>query len=320
MSLRSLSFRFAALGVALLMASSTLAQQRNFGNPAMGNPAMQRPQVIKKIGTFVISAQNQFQMSTNTNDVAVITVGPETEVTVTGTAEQDYLKAGVTVEFVAEVDKTHTVKDKIIHLFVISPTADRPIGLLPPESATTVKKDSKEKGAGAGGDRAKPLGADPGIAGDAPAKPRKPHAKADSDAQGGDNMFSDKPAKGKKTTPQFPGNFTVRGTIKMCKNGTITVSAGRGPTVKATLADDVTIDVDMNDFHAAQRDDKVTVNGLTTPANPNMVLAKSVEIELVKPLSGAKKHATRSIKTPAASATKTKKGATDPADPLSGGK
>ena len=32
---------------------------------------------------------------------------------VTGTAEQDYLKSGVTVEFVAEVDKTHTVKDKI---------------------------------------------------------------------------------------------------------------------------------------------------------------------------------------------------------------
>ena len=108
-----------------------------------------------------------------------------------------------------------------------------------------------------------------------------------------------------------------RGTIKMCKDGKITVAAGRGPTVKAEIASDVTIDVDMADLRAAQRDDRVTVNGKTTQARPNMVLAQSIKIELANPLSGAKKHATHSTKTPAVRPTKAKKESSD-ADTLLG--
>ncbi len=309
MSLRSLISVFAALGVALLIGSSALAQPRNFNN------AMQRPVKVKPVGTFVMAAgPNQFQMATNANQAVMVMVGPNTEVSVTGTAEQDYLKSGVNVEFLAEVDAKHMVKDKISHLLVISPNSDRPNGLLPPESATPQKKGGK-----AGEDNPKPLAPDAGIGGDAPAKPHKPHASADADSQGGD-LFGGKPAKTKKTTPQFPGTFTVRGTVKMCKNGAITVSAGRGPTIKAELEKDVTIDVDMADLRVAQRDDKVTVSGVTNQANPNMVMAESVKIELVNPLTGAKKHATRAAKTPAAPSGKAKKGASDADDLLGGGK
>ena len=69
-------------------------------------------QPIKTGGTLVSADQNQIQLSTNTNQTIYVMFGPNTQVSVTGTAEQDYLKSGVTVEFVAEVDKAHTVKEK----------------------------------------------------------------------------------------------------------------------------------------------------------------------------------------------------------------
>jgi len=318
MSFRLLSTWFAALGVTLLMVSSALAQPPNRNNPGM--QGMQRMQKIKVVGTFVTADQTHIQMSTNTNQPVMVLTGPDTEVSVTGTAEQEYLKSGVNVEFVAEVDKTHTVKDKITKLLVISPTADRPIGLFPPESATPVKKAGK--GENAEGEKHGPPGPgpgpDPGIGGPpGPPRQRRPPANADADSQGGD-LFNGKPAKAKKNVPQFPGTFTVRGTIKMSKNGAITVSAGRGPTVKAVLANDATIDVVMSDFHAAQRDDKVTVNGFTNQAHPNMVMAESISIELANPLTGAKKRTTRPAKPLPAITSKAKTPPDDSDSPLGG--
>ena len=144
-------------------------------------------------------------------------------------------------------------------------------------------------------------------------------SKKDADPFGGD-LSASKPGKAQSSAPQFPGTFTVRGTIKMCKDGKITVSAGRGPTVKAELANDVTIDVDMADLRVAQRDDKVTVNGLTSQARPNMVMAKSIKIELANPLSGAKKHAAGRQDTGHPHPAKAKKDRADADDLLGTGK
>jgi len=263
----------------------------------MNNPAMQRVQSIRTVGTLVSANQNQIQLATNTNQTIYVMMGPDTEVSVTGTAEQDYLKAGVCVEFVAEVDKSHTVKEKIIKLQVISLSADRPAGLLPPDFASVDKK------------------ADPGIGDTAPAKGSK---KKETDVFG--DSSGRKPARTQSGAPQLPGTFTVRGTIKMCKDGKITVSAGRGPTVKAELDNDAKIDVDLADIRVAQRDDKITVNGLTSQARPNMVMAKSVKIDLANPLTGAKKHSTRSAKTPVNRPAKAKKDTSEGDDLLGGRK
>ncbi len=154
---------------------------------------------------------------------------------------------------------------------------------------------------------------DPGI-GDAPAKGRKKGA----DPQGGD-LLSGKPSKSGAIKP--PGTFTVRGTIKLCKEGKISVQAGKGPKISGELASDVKIEVDMSDISAAQRDDRVTVNGKTTQARPNLIMAESIKIDLANPLSGAKKKATRPAKTSAAKTTaKAKKGDADADDLLGGGK
>ena len=268
MSLRVLLSGFVAFGVALLIVSTAAAQRNR-------NPAMQpQPlQPIKISGTLASTGPNMVQLTTNQNQTIYVMVGPNTQVSVTGTAEQDYLKSGVTVEFVAEVAKGGAVTDKIGHLRIVSLTADRPAGLSPPEPALVEKKGEK----GAKPEEEKPL-------------------------LPGGGLLDSKPAKGRSSAMQFPGKFTVRGAIKLCKDGKLTVAASHGPTIKADLAGDLSIDVDMVDLRAAQRDDRVTVNGLTSQARPNMVMAESIKIELANPLSGAKKHAARPAKTPAAHA------------------
>ena len=290
MSRRVLYFGFVALSVALLTVSTALAQPNR--NAAM---RQMQPQPIKTSGTLVSVDQNKglLQLSTNMNQPMYIRFADQTEISVSGKAEQDYLKPKVVVEFVAEVDAKHTVAEKISHLLVVSLTPDRPVGLLPPDSATHVRKaDKGEKGGRAAKpepDKTNPFGADP---------------------------LATKPAKGRSSAPQFPGTYTVRGTVMMCRDGKITVSAGRGPTIKAELASDVTIDVVMSDLHAVQRDDKVTVSGITSQAQPNMVMAKSITVELANPLTGVKKHAARPGKTPAVPAGKVKKEPAAEADTL----
>jgi len=297
--------RVVAFAIALSIASAAYAQvPRNRNYPG----AMQRSQSIKTVGTVVSANQNQIQLSTNTNQTIYVTLLPETEVSVTGKADQDYLKSGVCIEFVAEVDKAHTVKEKIIKLQVVSLNSGRLAGLFPPDFATPDKPTDGEKA------NVKPLAADPGIGDTPPGRGRKKDTNALGDLSGS------KPAKSTSGTPRLPGTFTVRGTIKMCKEGKITVSAGRGPTVKAELANDTTIDVDMSDVRVAQRDDRITVNGIANQSQPNVVIAKSVKIDLANPLSGAKKRSTRSSKTPATRPAKAKKDTTDGDDLLGAGK
>ena len=290
MSLRVLSSGVVALGLALLTVSTAPAQ-------FPGN-RRQQPQMdpIKTGGMLVLAGQDRLQLSTNTNQKILVMVRPDTEVSVTGTAELDYLKAGVVVEFVAEVDKLHKVKDEIIKMTVITPTAERPLGLSAPTFDAPEKKGEKNE-------KAKPPAPDPGIG--PPAKGRK----GDADPLSGDPLAS-KPAKGRGSAPQFPGTFTVRGTIKMCKDGNIKLSAGR-TSIQGKLKDDVVINVDMSDFHAAQPDDRVTVDGFNTKAAPNLVFAKSIAIKLANPLTGPKKHGPHA---------KPKKKAAGGDDPLSPGK
>ena len=135
MSLRVVFSGIVALGLTFLIFSTASAQRFN--------PGMQRMQSVKTGGTLVAVATDRIQISTNTNQKTVVMIRPETEVSVTGTAQPDYLKSGVNVEFVAEVDQKHVCKDKIVKLLVVSLTSERPAGLFAPEFATPDKKGDK---------------------------------------------------------------------------------------------------------------------------------------------------------------------------------
>ena len=278
-----------ALGVLLLAASTAMAQLDWDKKRERPKPPPLQP--IKTSGMLVSSGPNAVQLLTNQKQAIFVMVGPGTQVTVTGTAEQDYLKSGVTVEFTAAVDKEGAVKDKIGHLAVVSLAADRPAGLFPPDVPLEKKGDKPEE--------EKLL-----LPSDLEAAQK---ARGKKDAAGlGSGLSGGNSAKGRGSRPRLPGAFTVRGTIKLCKEGKITVAVGRGPTIKAELARDVKIDVNMADFRAAQRGDRVEASGLTSEARPNVVLAESITINLANPLSGPKKHAARPGKTPAADAGRAK--------------
>jgi hypothetical protein len=294
MSLRNYSFGVIVLAIAVLTALPVLAQ-----------PPGMRPQEIKTAGTVVALNQNQLQLTTNTNQTIYVMFGPNTQVSVSGKAEESFLKSKVNVEFVADIEKGGAVKEKIFKMLIVSPTADRPLGLFAPEFATPTKGKKGDKD-----DNAKPAAHDPGFGDTMPAK----KGKKKSDDSFGDSSTSKSAKPG-----SIPGTFTVRGTIKTYKNNQISVSTGHPPTIKAEVANDVTIDVEMADLSAVQRDDQVKVTGLTTQARPNIVMAKSITVELANPLSGAKKHTTKPAKTPAKPA-KAKKETSEGDDLLGTGK
>ena len=153
MRLRTVSSRFAVFGIALLLQSTAFAQFPN-------REAMMKPQPIKTGGKLVSTAQNQLQLSTNMNQTIYVMLRPETEVSVTGSADKDYLKSGVTVEFVAKVAKGHNVQEKVLHLTVISPTTE--LGLFPSDVAVGEKPEKKAKGEKGKKAEANPLEADAG--------------------------------------------------------------------------------------------------------------------------------------------------------------
>ena len=196
MSLRVLSSGVVALGVALLTVSPALAHCET-AILACSSMQPSRPAARWSGRPEPDPTDDEYEPDD------FVRIGPDTEVSVTGTAEQEYLKSGVIVEFVAEVDKAHVVKEKIDHLTIVSSTTDRPAGLSPPEFATAENKGEK-------GDERRPSRcAIPRRRGRRP----RPVSKKDADPPGGD-LSPGKPGKA-QTGLEASRQFTVLGTIKM---------------------------------------------------------------------------------------------------------
>src|SRR5262249_15868936 len=139
MSIR-LFFLSLAVIAATLAAASPAAAQPNVRNPRM----QQQMQKTKTSGTLVSANASQMQVATSTNESVYVMVGQGSEVTITGTAEQDYLKPSMFVEFTAEVGKGGKVDAKIDHLTICSQSEDRPAGLSAPDLAPAKKKGTKD--------------------------------------------------------------------------------------------------------------------------------------------------------------------------------
>ena len=174
MSLRVLSLGFVTPIATLLMFSTVQAQLQRYGNQALQQQQMQQMQMqqmqpIKSVGKLVTANANQIEIKNGAGQTVYVMIGQDTEVSVTGAADLDYLKSGVTVEFLAEVAKGGTVKQKIAHLSVVTPTTDRPIGLLSPD---TIALDQK-KAAKDDEEKANPVAPDNGVGKAAPAKGAK---------------------------------------------------------------------------------------------------------------------------------------------------
>ena len=150
-----------------------------------------------------------------------VMVTPATQVRLTGSATSDFIKAGFAVEFTAEVDKKHTVAEKVTTLTVVTLTSAHPAALLP-----------------GGTDAVGPIGANT----------LGPVA--------GEKIEKHKPAG----PIQLPATIVVRGQVKSYKGDRLVVNIGKG-IVKADLADNAHIAVDIADFSQARKGDTATVQG-----------------------------------------------------------
>ena len=195
-------------------------------------------------------------------------------------------EAGLTVEFVAEVDKTHTVKEKISHLLIVTPTTDRPVGLLaagvchPGKEGQRVKRARKAESAEA--DKPAPL-----VARRLTSEGRRPKGP------------ERRPAVSR--APYRTGN-------DQDVQGRQDHGFGRaGATVKAELASDVTIDVTWP-ISAPPSARRQGYGGRFCHSRPpNHGHGKIDHGRVGQSAHGGKKHAAHPAKTPAGSAGKAKK-------------
>ncbi|MGA2031234.1 MAG: hypothetical protein ABSG68_03170 [Thermoguttaceae bacterium] len=246
-------------------------------------------------GTFEMPAANGFRITGAMGQPLMVMIQPATEVHFTGTASVDYLKPGMYVEFVAELDEKGAGKTKVKAVAVIGPTQE--VGILPPEAAGAGRKSAAGgEGFGAAGGAAPGGGAAAGGF-DAPLAPA-----GGGDVAGGKHRVGGTARKTTGAGGALAGTHTVRGKVTKFHESHLTVKADR-KVVNVELAAEPEISVDSSDYSMAARGDKVSLKGFEMP-DKRFVQAKSVTIEAAQTLSGAKKRPVRAEKTAKRATTK----------------
>jgi hypothetical protein len=194
-----------------------------------------------------------------------VSILPATKMQLTGTATADCLRAGLTVEFDAEIDSHGAIQGKIDAISVSTPSKDKQMGL-------SLSDADSSFGANAADD---------------PDKPAKP-AKSAKSAKG------TKPAKGtgrggKASRTVAPGNYHVVGQLLVGRGNARSVKVpGHGP-FPFTLAEQAKISVDMTDLSLARPGQEMSVKGFVSPRQPNIVQAAEVKVKLPEVQAADKK-------------------------------
>jgi hypothetical protein len=176
-------------------------------------------------------------------------VQPTTSILVTGTADPEFLKVGLTVQFQANLDKDHKAKDSVGELTLVTPSRENPAGIFAPGSSPQKLSD-------------------PGSAGKATAKP----------AEKG----------GTEPTFGGAGMSRVVGRITKLHDNALTIRAGT-KNVSIELAADLKIHVYLTDLKFASAGDSITIQGKEYKGKPGFCAADSLKITLAQPLTEKKK-------------------------------
>ncbi|NQT36807.1 MAG: hypothetical protein HQ581_04925 [Planctomycetes bacterium] len=256
MSIRNFAIPGALIAAMLSAAASELRAQPR--------PA---PQRISAKGTVKeVYPRLGIVMTTATQQTWQIAIPQTANVKVTGTAEENFLKPGMFIQFNGEVDKRgNYVLGKVGQLLIFNPSRERMPGMFGADPTL-----------GGGGQAGGGLGAGAPMFGPAPGaeKPGGPANKGMGMALLGGQIST---LKGKRMTVAVP-NVNAR--------------------LRVELADEVKIGVEVTDFSVAQEGDKIQISGTmiqesTTLPNgtevPGRGTARDVTIEMAKPLVDPKK-------------------------------
>ena len=252
--------RLLVASLVLALSAPVYGQMFGGGQNGPGNQGQRGPRPRGRRGTIQQIVPGGFVMSTRNSPAINVMVTPTTQVRLTGSATSDFIKPGLAVEFTAEVDKKHTVTEKVTSLTVVTLTAQRLAGLFP-----------------GGMDAVSPAG-----------------------SNNVNPVAGQKAERHKAAAPiQLPATVVVRGQVKSFKAGRLVVNTGKG-IVKADLADDARIAVDIADISQARKGDTVTVRGRADQRGT--VEADSVTVKAAAPLGGGgKKKPPKVVKKPAPS-------------------
>lgn len=110
----------------------------------------------------------------------------------------------------------------------------------------------------------------------------------------------DESARLKKATANEPRSWRVVGVLAGEKSGKLQIAAGNN-LIKARLAEDVRIAVDVADLRLARKGDAVQVQGWRYPQQKLRVIANRISVTAAEPFASAKSkpRASRSTPTPA---------------------
>jgi hypothetical protein len=205
---------------------------------------------LSATGTIKGAAPGVIQIATDKGDMWRLKVEAKPQdVTFAGTAEKSFLRAGMFVEFRAQVSKKGVVVEPVAKLSVFTPSDGRPPGVDPDGNVGGGALFSESQGE----------------------KKTDPKAKRAAKLKGDDTLYR------------------VAGAIsKVGRAGDLTVSIG-GMQIKFNLAEDCKISVDTNDLAFVSPGDKVVVQGWFFKGRPGDGAVSKIEVTAANPLTDGKK-------------------------------
>lgn len=217
-------------------------------------------------GTIEAVTRGRIQILTTTEQKWMIFVDPKAVIHITGTAEADFVRPGMFIQFTAEFDKRGKAKEKVKKLTVFTPSREVGIGFWPEGMAPMVGAEGEAAAAGGGfgggfGGGGFGGGAAGGVAGGV--------------------------AGGAAATSSV---YTVHGQIRGNRKGRLTVNAGRA-MFQIELAEEPEIQVDLADYSVAKQGDKISITrGQMFAGRMGIAQASQFSIQLSEPLTLAKKR------------------------------
>jgi len=233
-------------------------EQQRRGGQAQG-PYGQQPQQpniprenLSASGVLKGARGQVLQMQTDAGQNWVIQVQPNrpSDVTFTGAAEPAWVRPGMLVQFSSKLSKRGQADEPITQLTVFTMKEGYQLGVL---SDTAI----------GGGE-----GASSGLFEEPMEKPKEKKAKVKVD---------------ENTVYRVAGQIT-----KISRTGEMTINAA-GTTVKAELAEDAKVSVDVNDLAYAMPGDKVEVRGWYVAGQTGQAVGNQVSVSAAQPLAGPKK-------------------------------
>lgn len=225
------------------------------GNLAAGQPprdrnaVVRRPQPFDAKGRVYSVSRGLIHMLTDTQQPWFVQVDRRTQIQVHGEGGTELISPGVFVRFEAALIGRRVAAGEIAELALFNPAEGFRAGVMADPGPT----DEKQLDLGS--------------------KPQEQAAPPPGNRSRGTS------GRGRKQPSDQPqGHYLIAGQVRSFRKGNLVVLAGKAGTIKAKVAPQAKVTIDMSSYSMVRRGDTIHVTG--SYARPGQVRATKVEIEL----------------------------------------